>query len=169
MLRDFSHAKRLAPIVLLLFPGLWGLLGFMNNLSDFSGTVETAVKPMLAMTDTYGNPAQTWRAITAPWAAPVALVAITAMETLAGVLAFWSIGLMIRDFREPSYVFQSAKAPGIYGCLVAILVWGVGFMVVGGDWFLSWQGKDGIMGQLGGLVYALPAMVALLVLMRDDG
>ncbi len=164
----FADARRLAPIVMLLFPGLWGLLSFLNDVSDFAGTAETAVKPMLAMTDTYREPGQTWRAITAPWAAPVALVGIVVVETLAGVLAFVSIGLMIRDFRAPSHVFDAAKVPGVLGCLAAILVWGVGFMVIGGDWFLSWQGKDGIMGQLGGLVYALPSMIALIFLVRED-
>jgi predicted small integral membrane protein len=165
---DFATARRLVPIVLLLFPGLWGLLSLLNNLSDFAGTAETAVKPLIAMTDTDGDPAQTWRAITAPWAAPLALGAITATETLAGVLALTSVGLMLRDLRAPGYVFNAAKVPGILGCLAAVAVWGIGFMVIGGDWFLSWQGKDGIMGQLGGLVYALPATLALVFLVRED-
>jgi predicted small integral membrane protein len=165
-----SHATatRLVPIVMLLFPGLWGALALLNNLSGFGGTVNDAIRPLLAMTDTYGNASQTWRAVTAPWAAPLALVAVTAMETAAGVLSLIGIGALVRNFRAPAAAWNRAKVPGILGCLAAILVWGIGFMVVAGDWFLSWQGKAGIQGQLGGLLYALPAMLALLVLMRED-
>lgn len=168
MIMSHTSAKRLAPIVLLLFPGLWGVLALLNNVSGFSGTVSGAIRPLLAMTDTYGDPAQTWRAITAPWAAPAALVAITLAETTAGVLSLLGIAALLRNFRAPAAHWNAAKVPGILGCLAAILVWGVGFMVIAGDWFLSWQGKGGIDGQLGGLIYALPAMVALLVLLRDD-
>lgn len=168
MLPSHHTATRLAPIVLLLFPGLWGILSLVNNISGYGGTVEYAIKPMLAMTDTYGNPAQTWRAVTAPWAAPVALVAITAMETAAGVLSLLGIVALLRNFDAPAPLWNDAKVLGILGCLAAILVWGIGFMVIAGDWFLSWQGKAGIQGQLGGLIYALPAMIALMVLLRED-
>jgi predicted small integral membrane protein len=168
MFPSHKTAVRLVPIVLLLFPGLWGVLAFLNNLSGFSGTVTGAIRPLLSMTDTYGDPAQTWRAVTAPWAAPLALVAITAAETAAGLLSLWGIAALVRRFRAPADEWNAAKVPGILGCLMAVMVWGIGFMVIAGDWFLSWQGKAGIMGQLGGLIYALPAMLALLVLIRED-
>ena len=67
---DLRLANRLSLVVMALFPALWGLLGDLNNLTDFSGTATNAVGPMIAMTNTYGNPLQTWRAITSPWAAP---------------------------------------------------------------------------------------------------
>jgi predicted small integral membrane protein len=168
MVMTYRTASRLVPIVLLLFPGLWGVFSLINNVSGFAGTAEFAVKPMLAMTDTYGNPAQTWRAITAPWVAPVALVAITATETLAGVLSIWGVLALMRRLGAPADDWNAAKVPGILGCLAAVLVWGLGFMVIGGDWFLSWQGAGGIDGQLGGMIYTLPAMVALVVLLRRE-
>lgn len=52
-------------------PALLGLLGDLNNATDFSGTASNAVRPLIAMTNTCGSPWQTWRAITAPWAVPV--------------------------------------------------------------------------------------------------
>ena len=70
---DLRTVKRLALIVMALFPALWGVLGDLNNATAFSSTADNAVAPLIAMTNTYGNPWQTWRAITAPWAAPVGL------------------------------------------------------------------------------------------------
>jgi predicted small integral membrane protein len=84
---DLKIVRRLALIVMALFPALWGLLGDLNNVTDFTGTANNAVKPMIEMTNTYGNPWQTWRAIMAPWAPQVGLVIIMAMETATGVLA----------------------------------------------------------------------------------
>jgi predicted small integral membrane protein len=160
--------RRLVPPFLLLFPALWGWLSLMNNVSGFAGTRDFAVGPMLAMTDTYGNPAQTWRAVTAPWAPGLALGLITAAETLAGLLSTLGIVALLRRLGAPAAAYDAAKTLGMLGCMAAIGVWGLGFMVIAGDWFLSWQGEDGIMGQLGGMVYTLPAMAALLALMRPE-
>lgn len=165
---SYRAARRLSPIVLLLFPALWGWLGLLNNVSGFSGTRDFAVRPMLEMSDTYGNPAQTWRAVTAPWAATVALVAITAAEALAGLFSTIGIIRLIGARGGSGETFDAAKTAGIYGCLLAIMVWGIGFMVIAGDWFLSWQSASSIDGQLGGMIYALPSMLALVVLLLPE-
>jgi predicted small integral membrane protein len=163
---DLRLAHRLALVVMALFPALWGLLGFLNNVTGFEGTAAYAVKPMLAMTNTYGNPLQTWRAITAPWAAPAGLVAITTVETAAGVLGVIAIVVMLLNLHGSASDFARGKAWMILSCLCAILVWGVGFMVVAGDWFLAWQGKqDPLSTQLGAMIYFLPCALALILAM----
>jgi predicted small integral membrane protein len=158
--------KRLALIVMALFPALWGLLGDLNNVTDFAGTANNAVKPMISMTNTYGNPSQTWRAITAPWAAPVGLVIIMTVETIAGILGTLSIVVMLANIRGSVAAFARGTALMILSCLFAILVWGVGFMVVAGDWFLAWEAnKDPLSTQLGAMIYFLPCAIALIVAM----
>ena len=158
--------KRFALIVMALFPALWGLLGDLNNATDFTGTANNAVRPMIAMTNTYGNPWQTWRAITAPWAAPVGLVIIMTVETIAGILGALSIILMLANIRGSVSAFARGKGLMILSCLFAILVWGVGFMVVAGDWFLAWEAnKDPLSTQLGAMIYFLPCAIALIVAM----
>ncbi|WP_035053504.1 DUF2165 family protein [Andreprevotia chitinilytica] len=161
-MRSYYLTIRLALIVLALFPTLWGLFSFLNNVSGFEGTAKFAVAPMLAMTDTYGNPAQTWRAISAPWAAQVGLVMITATETLAGLLGLWSIIKMARALKAEYPVFASAKIPLILSCVAAVSAWGLGFMVVAGDWFLAWQSKGALATQLGGMIYTLPCFLVLI-------
>jgi predicted small integral membrane protein len=163
---DLQLVKRFALIVMALFPALWGLLGDLNNATDFTGTANNAVKPLIAMTNTYGNPWQAWRAITAPWAAPVGLVLIMAVETAAGILGAISIAVMLINIRASAAAFAKGKAWMILACLSAILVWGVGFMVVAGDWFLTWQAnKDPLSTQLGAMIYFLPCALALIVAM----
>lgn len=168
---DERLVKRLALIVMALFPALWGLLGDLNNATDFSGTANNAVKPMIAMTNTFNNPWQTWRAITAPGAAPIGLAFIMAVETCAGVLGAISIVVMLANIRGSAAAFAKGRAWMILSCLAAILVWGIGFMVVAGDWFLAWEAnKDPLSTQLGAMIYFLPCAIALIVAMihRED-
>lgn len=161
---DLRIVKRAALVVMALFPALWGLLGGLNNATGFTGTVDNAVAPLIAMTNTYGNPLQNWRAITAPWAAPVGLVLITATETLAGILGVIAVVVMLANIRGAAADFAKGKAWMIAACLCAILVWGVGFMVVAGDWFLAWQAKDPQV-QSGAMIYFLPCALALILAM----
>ncbi|MBV2144578.1 DUF2165 domain-containing protein [Falsochrobactrum sp. TDYN1] len=158
--------KRFACIIMALFPALWGLFSFLNNTADFTDTAQNAVAPLLSMTDTYGNPALTWRAVTASWAPYLGLGAITTIETLAGILATAGILKMLSSFRKDYSEFARGKAWAMLGALCAIAVWGIGFMVVGGDWFMAWQAKENPLNtQLGALLYALPCMMALVVMM----
>lgn len=161
-MNTYKHTVRLVVLSLALFPTLWGVFSFLNNTSGFDSTVEYAVKPMLAMTDTYGNPAQTWRAVTVDWAASIGLIGITFMETMAGVLGAIGMFKMIMAFKGSYAAFQMGKLFVIGGCTCAILVWGVGFMVIAGDWFLAWQSKSGLNTQLGAMLYVVPCFFTLL-------
>ena len=164
--------QRIAVIVMALFPALWGLLSLLNDATDFTGTADNAVRPIIDMVNTYGNPWQTWRAITAPWAPTVGLVFIVAVETLAGIFATAGLIVMLRHLRGMPADFARGKAWMMLGALMGILVWGVGFMVIAGDWFLTWQAKtDPLATQMGGLVYMLPCALALIVAMihREEG
>ncbi|MER9680452.1 DUF2165 domain-containing protein [Mesorhizobium sp. M0184] len=163
---------RLGLIVMALFPTLWGFLGLLNDATDFKDTLVNAVKPMIEMTNTYGNPWQQWRAITMPWAAPVALVGIMAVETLAGIFGLIGLVLMLRKLVGSSSDFAHGKAWMMLGCRCAILVWGIGFTVIAGDYFLSWEAKTmPLSNQLGGTIYFLPNALGLILatLHREGG
>ena len=163
---ELRIVKRFALIIMALFPAMWGVLGDLNNATAFNSTASNAVRPLMEMTNTYGNPWQTWRAITAPWAAPVALVLIMAVETAAGILGTIGVVVMLINIRSSAAAFAKGKAWMILACLSAVLIWGVGFMVVAGDWFLTWEAsKDPLSNQLGAMIYFLPCALALIVAM----
>jgi predicted small integral membrane protein len=165
------NVARLALVVMALFPTLWGFLGLINDATDFNDTVVNAVRPMIEMTDTYGNPLQQVRAITAPWAAPVGLVGIMTVETLAGIFGLIGLVLMLRHLGGSSAEFDKGKAWMMLGCVFAVLVWGIGFMVIAGDYFLSWEAKTNPQAtQLGSMIYFLPNALGLIlaILHRED-
>lgn len=123
---------------------------------------------MQVMTDTCGNPAQIWRAGCAPWAAPLAPVLITAAESLAGLLVTTGIVRMRWRFRASPASFDEAKLWGVLGCLAAVLICGIGMMVIAGDRFSSWRSDRRIPGQLGGAAYAVPCLSAWLALLTPE-
>jgi predicted small integral membrane protein len=163
--------SRLSCIVLSLFPALWGIFSLLNNTADFAGTARHAVAPLFSMQDTYQVPGLMWRAITAPWAGMVGLALITLLESLAGITAAFGMVLMVKHLGHPYAAFAKGKAWAMLGALCAIAVWGLGFMVVAGDWFMAWQARDNPLAvQLGALLYMLPNALALMLLMvqRDS-
>lgn len=158
--------KRIPCLIMSLFPALWGIFSLLNNTSDFSGTAENAIKPLLGMTDTYGISGETWRAINASWVPYAALAAITATETLAGVLATIGFVKMLVNLRGSYAQFSAGKNWTILGACCAVAVWGIGFMVIAGDWFMAWEAKENPLNtQLGALLYALPAMMCLVIML----
>ncbi|MFW7224081.1 MULTISPECIES: DUF2165 family protein [unclassified Serratia (in: enterobacteria)] len=158
--------SRFVCLVMSLFPALWGIFSFMNNITDFSDTAQHAVAPLLSMQDTYNVPGQMWRAINVSWAPFIGMAAITTMETLAGIFATIGIVVMLKNFRNPYHDFAKGKAWSMMGASFAILVWGIGFMVVAGDWFLAWQAKENPLAtQMGAMMYTLPCVLTLIILM----
>lgn len=158
--------SRLGCIVLSLFPALWGIFSLLNNTADFSGTAQHAVAPLLAMQDTYQVPGLMWRAISVEWAGQVGLAIITLMESVAGITAAFGVVLMLKHLGHSYAAFARGKAWAMLGALCAIAVWGLGFMVVAGDWFMAWQAKDNPLAvQLGAMLYMVPNTLALIFLM----
>ncbi|MGO4743762.1 DUF2165 family protein [Serratia quinivorans] len=160
------NMSRLSCIVLSLFPALWGIFSLLNNSADFANTARQAVGPLLTMQDTYQVPGLMWRAVTTPWAGMLGLACITLLESLAGIAAALGIVLMLKHLGHPYAQFAKGKAWAMLGALCAIAVWGIGFMVIAGDWFMAWQAKDNPLAvQLGALLYMVPNTLALIVLM----
>ncbi|MFK3841383.1 MULTISPECIES: DUF2165 family protein [Serratia] len=158
--------SRLSCILLSLFPALWGIFSLLNNTAGFTDTARHAVGPLLTMQDTYQVPGLMWRAVTAPWAGMLGLVFITLLESLAGITATLGIVLMVKHLGHSYAAFAKGKAWAMLGALCAIAVWGIGFMVVAGDWFMAWQAKDSPLAvQLGALLYMVPNTLALMLLM----
>ncbi|WP_329218252.1 DUF2165 domain-containing protein [Streptomyces sp. NBC_01485] len=133
-----SHATRVLPLTAALLTGtvaLYTLLVAFGNITDF-GTNQQFVRHVLAMDTTFKDDDLMWRAVTSKGLQDAAYVAIIAWETVAGlVLAagtwFWAR----RDFIR-------GRALASYGLLMLMLLFGAGFIAIGGEWFAMWQSKS---------------------------
>ncbi|MDT0438049.1 MULTISPECIES: DUF2165 domain-containing protein [Streptomyces] len=107
----------------------------LGNVTDF-GTNRQFVRHVLAMDTTFGDDDLMWRAMTSRWLQDAAYVAIIVWEGVAALVLgagtwFWGR----RDVGR-------ARTLSTYGLLMLMLLFGAGFLAIGGEWFSMWQSKD---------------------------
>ncbi len=133
-------SARYAKIVMTLALAAFAFMVTFNNITDY-GSNFAFVQHVLSMDTTFPGNSAMYRAITTPtfWHAGywviIAGEGLTCVLFLIGVVSMWSAR------NEPAKIFNRSKKWVITGATLGFLVWFVGFMVVGGEWFLMWQSK----------------------------
>lgn len=117
--------------------GLWSLLIAFNNIVDYGSNL-AFVQHVLAMDTVFPDNAVKYRAITNPVIQQIGYWGIIATEwTMAGLLlaGAWRLFAACGDRRA----FISAKAMPALGLLLVFLLYYIGFVAIGGEWFTMWQ------------------------------
>ena len=159
---------RLFQLGLALIPALEGLLGLLNDIQGASASLQSVIVPLLSMQGVQPAFIHSWRAIHSPELQVFAYYLLAGAEGMIGILATVSILKMIKHFRDEGLYFVQAQAWARAACVLGILVWGLGFFVVGGDFFLSWQTTNLSYLQVGGLNYALMMLIPYLLLKKYE-
>ncbi|MEU6366261.1 DUF2165 domain-containing protein [Streptomyces sp. NPDC046931] len=105
-----------------------------GNITDF-GTNQQFVRHVLAMDTTFKDDDLMWRAITSQAVQDSAYVAIIVWETLAALVLIAATWLWTR--RHPR-----ARQLSTVGLSMLLLLFGAGFVAIGGEWFAMWQSKS---------------------------
>ncbi|MEV6763668.1 DUF2165 domain-containing protein [Streptomyces sp. NPDC051105] len=132
-----SHAPRalsLAAAVLTGSVALYIALVAFGNITDF-GTNQAFVQHVLAMDTTFKDDDLMWRAVTDKGLENAAYVAIIVWETLAALVLIAGTWLWARRDNV------RARRVSTYGLLMLVLLFGAGFIGIGGEWFSMWQSK----------------------------
>ncbi len=141
-----NHPLRLLQAFTLFSAGLYGLFVFMGNLMDYDSNYQF-VKHVLSMDTTFEGNALMWRAITIPWVWTVGYIGIIVAEAAFAALGLiGGIKLFLRRSADTA-TFNRAKSWGYGAYGVGFLIWFIGFIVIGSEWFAMWQsstwnGKD---------------------------
>jgi predicted small integral membrane protein len=118
---------------------LLGLVAF-NNIVDY-GDNWAFVHHVMGMDTIFADSTQRWRAIHAAPVQQLFYLAIIATEALSGALLMLGAVALFRQAHSESG-FDRALALPVAGLTVAMLLYGAGFVAVGGEWFLMWQSKS---------------------------
>ncbi|MCW8375447.1 DUF2165 domain-containing protein [Streptomyces justiciae] len=114
---------------------LYMALVAFGNITDF-GTNQQFVRHVLAMDTTFKDDDLMWRAVTSKGLQDTAYVAIIVWETVSALVLGYGTWLYARrdDLR--------ARCFSTYGLLMVLLLFGAGFIAIGGEWFSMWQSAD---------------------------
>jgi predicted small integral membrane protein len=131
-------AIRLAKIAMVAAIALFATLVTFGNLTDY-GTNLAFVQHVLSMDTIFERSTIRYRAVTAPALQHAAYAAIIAAEAATAVLCWLGAFALLRRLRADAATFHRAKAFAVAGLALGFLLWQVGFMTIGGEWFGMWQ------------------------------
>ena len=130
-----NSGLRLASGVLTGILALYIALVALGNITDF-GTNQQFVRHVLAMDTTFHDKDLMWRAVTSTGLQDTAYVLIIVWETVAALVLIWGTYLWARRKGD-----DLARRVSTYGLLMLLLLFGAGFIAIGGEWFSMWQSK----------------------------
>lgn len=113
---------------------LYMALVAFGNITDFD-TNRAFVHHVLAMDTTFKDPDLMWRAVTSRPLQDLAYVAIIAWETVGAAVLVVATVAWARGR-------ATARRLSSLGLVMVLLLFGAGFVAVGGEWFAMWQSSD---------------------------
>jgi predicted small integral membrane protein len=125
-------------VVLVAAIALFFSLVAFGNVTDY-GSNWLFVQHVLAMDTTFANSDLHWRAITDPRLQQAGYLSIIAVEIVAALL-LW-VGAVRLLAAVGSDDFGRRKSLAAAGLTLGILLYAVGFISVGGEWFAMWQSQ----------------------------
>jgi len=158
---------RLSKAVMLFGLSFFAFLVTFNNITDYDSNFEF-VRHVLSMDTTFEGNAAMYRAIENPTLWHAGYWGIIVGEGLTCLFLLLG-GLRLVQARNASAAeFQAAKSMAMIGATLGFLVWFVGFMAVGGEWFLMWQSPTWNGQQAAFRFYMSILAVMILVLQHDE-
>jgi predicted small integral membrane protein len=157
---------RLAKIALVFAVALFYALVVLNNLTDYDSNYQF-VRHVLMMDTTFPGNRGMWRALNQPAVHTLAYISLIAWEILALALCAWGGSRLVRAWHADAATFNREKRMAILGLALGMLEWFVGFIAVGGEWFLMWQSKTWNGEEAAFRVFVVLGIVLLLVIQPD--
>jgi predicted small integral membrane protein len=136
---------RAAKIAMVAAIALFVSIVAFGNITDY-GTNFAFVQHVLSMDTIFERSTIRYRAITSPVLHHMAYAVIIAAEALTALLCWAGAYALARKLNAEAAEFNRAKAFAVAGLTLGFLLWQVGFMTIGGEWFGMWQSKswDGV-------------------------
>lgn len=158
---------RIAKIVMVACLATFAFIVTLDNLIDY-GTNFEFVRHVLSMDTTFPGNELLYRRLTSPalWNAAYCLIifgeGLTALSLGIAAIA------LLRNLRASAPRFNRAKGFLFIGATLGFLVWFLGFMVVGGEWFEMWQSSNWN-GQQAAFRFYLTILAVLIFVNQTDG
>lgn len=133
--------KRLALFIAVAGSGLMTFLIAFSNITDYATNFEF-VKHVLSMDTIFENSTVKYRSITHDGFHHAAYIFIIAFETAMAYFFITSTIQMYTQLKGDKEKFNVSKKNAYIGICLGLVLWFVGFTVIGGEWFSMWQSAD---------------------------
>ncbi len=120
---------------------LFASLVAFGNLTDYDTNL-VFVQHVLSMDTIFATSTIKYRAIVDPALHRVIYAVIIATEAVTAALCWIGVAALARALRADAATFNRAKTFAILGLTLGFLLWQVGFMSIGGEWFGMWQSQQ---------------------------
>jgi predicted small integral membrane protein len=135
------NVLQLCQILFVALIGLFALLVAYNNLRDPQSNLRL-VEHLLSMDSVFPDTRLKSRAIASPLAHRLAFGVIVAVEGVTALLCLAGAAILAGALGAGAAEFHAAKSVAFAGLGLGFALWFGGFMVIGGQWFASWQSKQ---------------------------
>ncbi len=139
----------------------------VGNLTDYANNFQF-VRHVLLMDTIFPDASIRDRAIETPWVHHAAYGLIIACEALTALLCWVGAWQLFKARNVRAKAFNHAKGVAIAGLTLGFLVWQVGFMSIGGEWFGMWM-SDQWNGVPSAFRFLVTIILVLLYLVLPDG
>jgi predicted small integral membrane protein len=137
----------------------------LGNLTNYDANWPF-VRHVLAMDTIFPGSRVQWRAITNPGIQTAAYLGIIGWEVLCAAITGSAAFALLRNSRRGEH-FREAVPLALLGIAMVSLLFGVGFLAIGGEWFLMWQSTQWN-GTESATRYLIVAGLTLLTLLAPD-
>ncbi|RAL21391.1 DUF2165 family protein [Thermoflavimicrobium daqui] len=158
---------RLTKAILVLTVGIYALLVFFNNVTDYDSNFQF-VRHVLSMDTTFLDNQLMYRAITSPVLHHIAYLTIILFEGLIAFLCLKGSYQLFKHVHADGKTFHEAKRLSLIALTCCCLLWFFGFQVVGGEWFAMWMSSkwNGLSSAFRLVTYML--LVLIFVSLKND-
>ncbi|MDP2355032.1 MAG: DUF2165 domain-containing protein [Beijerinckiaceae bacterium] len=129
---------RLTKVMLVASIALLATLVTFDNITDYATNFEF-VRHVLSMDTTIPSSGVRYRAITSPTIHHIAYGLIISTEGVIAVLCWAGASRLLRALPRPAEDFNNAKSLSYAGLGLGLMLWQLGFIVIGGEYFSMWQ------------------------------
>jgi predicted small integral membrane protein len=109
-----------------------------GNLADY-GSNWQFVQHVLSMDTTFPTSSLHWRAITDPTLQTAGYWLIILIEILVAVILWIGVVRLLANLAGPG--FPAVRTVAVVGLVLGFLLYAVGFVAIGGEWFAMWQSE----------------------------
>ena len=132
---------RISKIILISSIGCLALLVAVNNVLDYESNFRF-VQHVMSMDTVYPDNTLRYRAITAPALHTLVYVIIISSEFATAILCLLGALQLLKQIGSDPLTFNRTKSLSVLGLTAGFMLWFLGFVVVGGEWFCMWQSPD---------------------------